>query len=431
MISETIERIKNGRPMTAVPVSPSDSMEAGRLSHEAALSGADIIELRADADAAVGDNEELLRLLRAVREGAGDRLVLVTVRTSEQGGAFDGNAREDERILLEAAGSGLADLIDVEWRRDISGDLTRSIRGTDTAVISSDHDFEGTPPYDELVSRMRAMAGTGADIIKGAYMPSSADQVSDVIGAEAFISEDLFLPSVLISMGERGALSRTNGCAFGSAFSFGCLPGRESAPGQTDAGELRRMLEALPPADGSGYVFLTGFMGSGKSTVAELLALKRGLEVIDADAEISKRAGMSIPEIFGSMGEEAFREMESDFLVSLAAARTDRGAGPCVVSCGGGMPLREKNRAMMRKLGRVIFLDISPSEAMRRLAEAHMGRPVLGGDVSEKKIAELMGQRRSSYLAAAHYVISADGKEPEETAEEAASLFLAHKPAVL
>lgn len=150
-------------------------------------------------------------------------------------------------------------------------------------------------------------------------------------------------------------------------------------------------------------LFLIGFMGAGKSTVAKALNALCGLEVLEMDAEIERRAGMSISEIFSTLGEEAFRQMETDLITSLS-----RETGH-VVSCGGGTAMREVNVRAMRSRGHIVWLTAEPETILSRVAGSH-DRPLLEGHKDVPYIRSLLEQRRPKYEAAADLTVSTDGK---------------------
>ncbi|MDO9556778.1 MAG: 3-dehydroquinate synthase [Coriobacteriia bacterium] len=158
------------------------------------------------------------------------------------------------------------------------------------------------------------------------------------------------------------------------------------------------------------HVFLIGFMGAGKSTVGAILALRLSLPLIDLDALIEQRTGRSVPGIFSAEGEDAFREIER---VALAAAS----AGPdAVIACGGGVVLHDENRALMRERGTVVYLAVSPEEAVARIGDTS-GRPLLAGD-SLKMAGSILDARLSLYRATAHHVVDTTGRSADEVAEE-------------
>ena len=98
-------------------------------------------------------------------------------------------------------------------------------------------------------------------------------------------------------------------------------------------------------------IFLVGFMGAGKTTVSKYLSSMLAVERVEVDELIIKKEGMSINSIFEEYGEEYFRDCETSTLIGLE--KRDR----LVVSCGGGIVLREENIASMKKNGKVVLLD--------------------------------------------------------------------------
>ncbi len=103
------------------------------------------------------------------------------------------------------------------------------------------------------------------------------------------------------------------------------------------------------------HLILIGMPASGKSSVGASLAKRMGRPLIDLDEKITEAAGMSVPEIFKRDGEAGFRDLESKVLAEVAY-----GATGAVISTGGGTPLREENRRVLRQTGRVFWLDRSP-----------------------------------------------------------------------
>ncbi len=157
---------------------------------------------------------------------------------------------------------------------------------------------------------------------------------------------------------------------------------------------------------------LIGFMGAGKSSVGRALARRSGIPLLDTDKEIEKKQGMTISRMFENQGEESFRKAETEFIQSLLA-REDA----MVISVGGGLPLREENQVLLRKLGTVVYLQVQPDTVLRRL-RGDTARPLLrGGDVRER-VEHLLWQRAPIYRQAAHMVVDTDHKTPDEIAAE-------------
>ena len=165
------------------------------------------------------------------------------------------------------------------------------------------------------------------------------------------------------------------------------------------------------------HVFLIGFMGSGKSTVARLLAEEIGGAFVDLDERVERQSGRSVAEIFADGGEARFRELEHDALASLA----DEGAS--VVACGGGVVLLPENRALLKSLGCVVYLEVSAGEALARIGDV-TGRPLLasGGPAAAS---QLLSARESLYRAAADVVIDTSGKPAERVSAEAVAALRA------
>ena len=155
-------------------------------------------------------------------------------------------------------------------------------------------------------------------------------------------------------------------------------------------------------------ILLIGFMGAGKSTVsAKLLAM----EIMEMDAHIQEKEGMSIKEIFAVNGEEYFRNCESNTLIELREKKH------MVVSCGGGVPLREKNVELMKNSGYVVWLTATPEAIYDRVKDS-TERPLLNGNMNVPFIQNLMESRREKYERVADIVIDTTGKEIESICEE-------------
>ncbi len=153
---------------------------------------------------------------------------------------------------------------------------------------------------------------------------------------------------------------------------------------------------------------LTGFMGSGKTSVGLKLSYRLRMMVEDTDKLIERREGRSIGEIFAVQGEESFRRLETQLLRELAEQKFTR-----IYSVGGGTPVREENRKLLRRLGKVIYLRIRPETVYERLRE-DTTRPLLQCENPLERIRELMESRREAYEACADVIIDVDGLEMEE-----------------
>lgn len=159
-------------------------------------------------------------------------------------------------------------------------------------------------------------------------------------------------------------------------------------------------------------IILIGFMGSGKTSVGEQIADQTGRSMIDTDRMIEEKTGLTISRIFELEGEEAFRRMETELLEELLS-QTDE----TIISVGGGLPMKEKNRGLLKKLGMVIYLNVR-METVRKRLEGDGTRPLLKSEPVEEKVNSLLAFRDPIYQSAAHMVVVVDGKTVGQVADE-------------
>lgn len=164
-------------------------------------------------------------------------------------------------------------------------------------------------------------------------------------------------------------------------------------------------------------VVLVGFMGCGKSTISAYLQQIFDMEVVEMDQIIAEREGMSISEIFATKGEEYFRDAETNLLMELQEKKN------VVISCGGGVPMRERNVVEMKKNGKVVLLRAKPETVFDRVKDDH-SRPLLEQNKTVEHIAELMEQRRPKYEACADVFIDTDGKDRRAIGKEIVACLL-------
>ena len=158
-------------------------------------------------------------------------------------------------------------------------------------------------------------------------------------------------------------------------------------------------------------IFLIGFMGAGKSTVARHLQKRLKMNLAEMDERIEKEQGMTIPEIFEKYGESRFRDLESELILTIGKE------GNTIVSCGGGVVVRPENIDYMKKNGRVFYLKTSPETVYNRVKDS-TNRPILNGNMNVEYIAGLMEKRRALYEGAADITITTDGKSVDEITDE-------------
>ena len=182
------------------------------------------------------------------------------------------------------------------------------------------------------------------------------------------------------------------------------------------------MNESQPPPKS---LVLIGFMGSGKSTVGRELHHRLGYPLVDMDQVIEQRARKSIAAIFADEGEEAFREMETNLLEEL----DDPTAPRRIISTGGGVIGRERNRALLRHLGYVVWLHAPLAVILDRTGR-NRDRPLLHTDDPAARVAALMAVRKPLYAEAAHLQVDTSGLDAKELAtgilESARYFFTGH-----
>lgn len=153
-------------------------------------------------------------------------------------------------------------------------------------------------------------------------------------------------------------------------------------------------------------VFLTGFMGSGKSHVGTRLAQRLGLPFIDLDHYIEQRAQMSIAELFAEVGEASFRDVETSML------REFDHLPMFVLATGGGTPCYHDNMDWMNARGRTVFLDPDPDILIRRLSRERAKRPLLHGHTDLAQLIESkMAVRRPFYEQAQIHLVQNNPKQ--------------------
>lgn len=151
-------------------------------------------------------------------------------------------------------------------------------------------------------------------------------------------------------------------------------------------------------------------MGCGKSSVGRRLAALTGHRFVDTDELVAQAAGKSIPEIFASAGEPGFRDIEAGVLEDLV------GVAGIVLATGGGVILRESNRATLRTIGTVAWLDAQPDALFERASRSQR-RPLLQTADPRRTFDDLLAARRPIYEAAADFRLDSTGLEHETVAQ--------------
>lgn len=161
-----------------------------------------------------------------------------------------------------------------------------------------------------------------------------------------------------------------------------------------------------------GNVILIGFMGCGKSTVGLRLSYRLRRTLIDTDKEIEKEERRAISDIFEADGEAYFRDRETAIIQKLI-----NNANNQIILVGGGLPVREQNRALLHKLGQVFYLQAEAATIYERVKD-DTTRPLLQVEEPLKRIETLIRERDPYYRAAADVVITVDGKSFSQILDE-------------
>lgn len=157
-------------------------------------------------------------------------------------------------------------------------------------------------------------------------------------------------------------------------------------------------------------ITLTGFMGSGKTTVGKVLADFLGCPFMDLDDLIVKKAGKSIPEIFAEDGEPAFRQLEARLLRQTVEKYTEN---TVVLALGGGAVTAPASAALLREKTVCIYLRATLETLLQRLEGETAGRPL-----ADASLADRLAAREPLYEQTAHVIIDTDGLSPDEVADE-------------
>lgn len=159
-------------------------------------------------------------------------------------------------------------------------------------------------------------------------------------------------------------------------------------------------------------LILIGFMGAGKTTVGRALAGELSIPFLDTDDVIEEEQQKKISDIFAQNGEEYFRDLETGVLRRLLKAPPGM-----VVAVGGGLPVREENRRMLKELGTVVYLRAKTETLAGRL-RGDTSRPKLQGGDLRARIEALMEARGAFYEDAAAVEVYTDGRRLEDVVEE-------------
>lgn len=164
------------------------------------------------------------------------------------------------------------------------------------------------------------------------------------------------------------------------------------------------------------HIYLMGYRGAGKSSVARRLAERLGLPVVDTDTLVESEACRSIREIFSVEGEAGFRQREAEVIARVAAA-----IAPTVIALGGGAILRTENQRIIGSSGRVVWLQGSPASLLARIQADQTTaerRPPLSPHSDYDEIVEILAAREPIYRQLANLTVDTDRQTPDELVVE-------------
>lgn len=401
--------IGQGRPKICALVMGETKEEILDLARQANEADCDMIEFRADHYPQIVNIDEAKSLMQELRRTV-RKPIIFTFRNRKEGGKREISCDYYKELLTMVAECYYAELIDVEASsmEDVA-EFVDALKDYGVYIILSKHDFQKTPDRDEILKIFMDMQKAGADIIKVAYMPNTKKDVLNLINAtEEMTSNYASCPVVAISMGHLGMVTRILGEFLESAITFAAI-NKASAPGQINIDKLNQVLDVIH--DNYKKVFLIGFMGTGKTAIANMLSNTYGLKRIDLDAYIERKEHMTIADMFASQSESYFRDKETKYLKQIIKKNYQ------VISLGGGVLLRKENIETIKEKGVIVLLTAEPETIAERL-KGDRTRPLLSDNFDLDYIKELMEERKKQYLEVADITIKTDGRPIDDICKE-------------
>lgn len=163
-------------------------------------------------------------------------------------------------------------------------------------------------------------------------------------------------------------------------------------------------------------IILSGFMGSGKTTLAKLLAEKLDMKYVDIDEYIQEKSSLKISQIFDLYGEGKFRELETE------AAKEIGQKDNYIIATGGGTLLNSENVNSLKSNGTIVFLDVTVDTVLRRLSN-DTSRPLLNSSNKENAVSVLLQGRLPIYKASADISFDANSDDTEKKANDLIKLL--------
>ena len=236
-----------GMPKVCVPVMGRTISELAEAAARAKGAQADIIELRIDSLSSMPDADTAIAACLAVRESGIP--VLFTLRTARDGGPGGTDAAAYEALLNGMIESGACEGVDCELSvgEEAFARIAKKAREAGVTLVGSSHEFGVMQDLSRAADWLLAQQRLGAQVCKAAVMTKTRVQALEAALMFARTKEELSIPMIGIAMGPEGAITRIGCQCIGSCLTFGTA-GEASAPGQIDAGELRKALEIMHAA---------------------------------------------------------------------------------------------------------------------------------------------------------------------------------------
>lgn len=237
-------RIGADIPKICVSISGRTKSDIVTAAYDAQNADCDLIEWRVDYFEQYQDKDDVLEVLRCLREALPKLPIMVTFRTREEGGNQSIEGKEYQKLNREMAKSGLVDIIDVE---DVTRqkDLVEELHQLGCRVLASYHDCNKTPSIEWMGHQINLMEETQCDMVKLAVMAQEEKDCERVLSLIEELRERCTKPFIVIAMGQAGIRSRSVGAWCGSAITYASCGADKTAPGQLTVGELREIFEEL------------------------------------------------------------------------------------------------------------------------------------------------------------------------------------------
>ncbi|WP_429971508.1 type I 3-dehydroquinate dehydratase [Fructilactobacillus sp. Tb1] len=234
------------QPITVSPIiEESDTM----VLHQAGVmvnKKPDMVEWRVDDFLRNNSSIELINLSKKVRRILGNIPLLMTLRTSEEGGMKDVTPQLYRKLLVFFIENQLADVIDIECNTigDQAAEVVKFAHENGIKTIMTHHDFDETPSNAVMEDSLRQMAATNADVVKLSVMPNSAVDVINLMLVTNKMNDELEVPVATTAMGQIGKMSRIGGLLTGSMLTYASV-GKESTPGQINLDQTKQLIKAF------------------------------------------------------------------------------------------------------------------------------------------------------------------------------------------